>query len=53
MPEFVLDRPCDWTVSPDGQSCGVTPTANPGDIYYACEEHYDDVRDWLDQDGEA
>lgn len=52
MPEYTLNYPCDWTVGPDAR-CGVTPTATPGDIYYACEEHYEEMRDWIMDDQES
>lgn len=48
-PEFVRDEPCDWHVSGD-EPCGEMPTAFVGDIYYACEDHFDDYRRFLGGD---
>lgn len=57
-PTFSLEYPCDWV---DGiplrgvlesRACGEGPTAHVGDIYYACEEHFNDLADFLDSDRE-
>lgn len=47
MTDFVHDEPCDWKPQGSDEACGATLTDNPGDIYYACEEHYEDMKGWL------
>jgi len=45
---FSLKEPCDWSRG-EGPRCNQTPTAHVGDIYYACEGHYDEFAEWLDR----
>lgn len=52
--DFAHDEPCDWAVdNVVGKRCGETPTTHIGEIYYVCEEHYDDFDDLLDGDPHA
>jgi hypothetical protein len=50
-PKFAYDTPCDWAGG--GEKCGATPTAWVGDIYYACEDHYEDYLAEAEADGGA
>lgn len=43
--KFIMDEPCDWFDG--GEQCEQMPTAYAGDIYYACEEHYEDCKEWV------
>lgn len=49
-PEFTLDYPCDASTD-DGPkaTCGDEPTAHVGDIYYACEEHFEQMSEWVNE----
>lgn len=47
---FNLGRPCDWTDGEGEAPCRATPTAHVGEIYYACEEHFEQYRAFLDDD---
>lgn len=47
------DEPCDWTPVGTGAACGATPTAHVGDIYYACEDHFEQFRAWLEDGDET
>jgi len=46
--QFPHDIGCDWSRG-DNPRCEQRPTAYVGDIYYACEEHYDVFREWVNQ----
>ncbi|MEE6210849.1 hypothetical protein U3A55_11890 [Salarchaeum sp. III] len=51
MPKFVHDQPCCWTPEPGSKDqCRDTPTAYIGDIYYACEEHFEEFQEWLESE---
>jgi hypothetical protein len=45
---FSFKEPCDWSRGKRPR-CNQTPTAYVGDIYCACEDHYDDFVEWLDR----
>jgi len=45
---FSLKEPCDWSRG-ERPRCNQTPTAYVGDIYCACEDHYDAFVEWLDR----
>jgi hypothetical protein len=45
---FSLKKPCDWSRG-ERPRCNQTPTAHVGDIYYACEGHYDEFAEWVDR----
>ena len=46
--DFPHDEGCDWSRG-ERPRCEQSPTAHVGDIYYACEDHYEDFREWLNQ----
>ena len=49
-PNYLKSQSCDWHVDPEdeGTHCGESPAAYVGDIYYACEEHFEDLAEWLE-----
>jgi len=47
---YVYDEGCNWCEDGDGLPCDSTPTTYVGDIYYACEDHRDDMVNWMEDD---
>lgn len=45
-PNYLESQSCDWH---DGnERCESTPAAYVGEIYYACEDHFEDYAEWLE-----
>lgn len=49
-PNFLHAQECDWHDDPQDADthCGESPAAYVGDVYYACEEHFEQMATWLE-----
>jgi len=47
-PNYLDSQSCDWVPEGETEECGRSPAAYVGDIYYACEEHFEARAEWLE-----
>lgn len=49
-PNYLESQDCDWyeTSEDEATHCWASPAAYVGDVYYACEEHFEDLAEWLE-----
>lgn len=49
-PNYLDSQSCDWHDDPQDPEtcCGASPAAYVGDIYYACEDHFEQMAAWLE-----
>jgi hypothetical protein len=50
-PDMLESESCDYAPNGDAESrCGDSPAGWVGDLYYACDDHVDEVADWIEEE---